>query len=108
MAIRPYAWYAHEMAKVTFEWDAAKNSENFAKHGVTFEQAQYAFTDPRRVIAQDLGHSTVEDRYFCFGEIEGAVLTVRFTYRANSIRIFGAGYWRKGKLIYEKQTDLHK
>ena len=29
-------------------------------------------------------------------------MTVRFTWRDRKIRIFGAGYWRKGKAIYEK------
>ena len=29
-------------------------------------------------------------------------MTVRFTYRKNKIRIFDAGYWRKGKKIYMK------
>jgi hypothetical protein len=33
---------------------------------------------------------------------EGAIMTVRFTWRNQKIRIFGAGYWRKGKAIYEK------
>jgi len=28
-------------------------------------------------------------------------LTVRFTYRGSVIRIIGAGYWRKGRKIYE-------
>jgi hypothetical protein len=31
-------------------------------------------------------------------------MTVRFTYRAGVIRIFGAGYWRKGKKIYEREN----
>jgi hypothetical protein len=31
-------------------------------------------------------------------------MTVRFTYRKGRIRIFGAGYWRKGKKIYEQQN----
>jgi uncharacterized protein len=31
-------------------------------------------------------------------------MTVRFTYREAHIRIFGAGYWRKGKRIYEQQN----
>jgi hypothetical protein len=35
-----------------------------------------------------------------------AVLTVRFTYREEVIRIFGAGYWRKGKRIYEQENSL--
>ncbi len=31
-------------------------------------------------------------------------MTVRFTYRAGRIRIFGASYWWKGKRIYEQQN----
>jgi hypothetical protein len=56
------------------------------------------------VIAEDIGNSRDEQRYFCFGEVEGGVLTVRFTYRGETIRIIGAGYWRKGKKIYEQQN----
>jgi uncharacterized protein len=67
-----------------------------------FQFAQHAFLDPWRVIAEDLDHSELEQRYFCFGQIEGAVMTVRFTWRNGKIRIFGAGYWRKGKAIYEE------
>jgi uncharacterized protein len=88
----------------SFEWDNAKERLNRAKHGVSFSLAQAAFFDPRRVIAEDLDHSGAEPRYFCFGKVAGGVLTVRFTYRERSIRIFGAGYWRKGKRIYEQQN----
>jgi hypothetical protein len=84
-----------------FEWDQRKNKENQQKHGVPFEIAQYAFADPDRVIAQDLSHSHDEQRFFCFGIVGEGVMTVRFTVRGSAIRIFGAGYWRKGKKIYE-------
>jgi hypothetical protein len=30
-------------------------------------------------------------------------MTVRFTYRGGHIRIFGAGYWRKEKSIYDQK-----
>lgn len=93
------------MKKTRFEWDASKDAENQKKHGVSFSLAQYAFADPNRVIAEDLTHSTSEKRYFCFGEVEGGLLTVRFTYRGGVIRIFGAGYWRKGKVIYERENE---
>jgi hypothetical protein len=96
------------MSKVRFEWDEKKDAENREKHGVAFSVAQYAFADPRRVIAEDLAHSEVEKRHFCFGEVEGGILTVRFTYRGGVIRIFGAGYWRKGKAIYERQNKIHE
>lgn len=86
----------------SFEWDDAKDRANRAKHGVSFELAQWAFFDPRRVIAEDLDHSSAEPRYFCFGKVGEGIMTVRFTWRGGRIRIIGAGYWRKGKAIYEK------
>lgn len=92
------------MTKARFEWDPDKDAENQTKHGVSFSLAQYAFADPNRVIAEDLSHSKTEKRYFCFGTVNGGVLTVRFTYRGKVIRIFGAGYWRKGKAIYEREN----
>jgi uncharacterized DUF497 family protein len=97
------------MARASFEWDEAKNVDNLRKHGVTFQEAQHAFLDPNRVIAEDLEHSEGEQRYYCFGmDSEGAgVLTVRFTYRAWRIRIIGAGYWRKGRKLYEQANSLH-
>ena len=94
------------MAAARFEWDARKDLENQRKHGVSFELAQYAFADPDRVIAGDVTHSTDEQRYFCFGRIGNDILSVRFTYRENVIRIFGAGYWRKGKKIYEQENSI--
>jgi len=94
--------------KTHFEWDESKNAENLAKHGIAFEKAQCAFADPERVIARDTEHSADEERYFCIGQITEGIVTVRFTYRRNAIRIIGAGFWRKGKKIYETQNDLHR
>lgn len=94
------------MKKTRFEWDEAKDAENRKKHGVSFFLAQYAFADPHRVIAEDLAHSETEERFFCFGEVNGGILTVRFTYRGGVIRIYGAGYWRKGKTIYEHENQV--
>ena len=97
------------MPRDRFEWDADKEVENQRKHGVSFRKAQYAFADPDRVIARNLTHSTAkEERFYCFGEVDGGILTVRFTYRRRVIRIIGAGYWRKGKRIYERQNQVHR
>jgi uncharacterized DUF497 family protein len=90
------------MAEARFEWDLDKDRGNQSKHGVSFGDAQLAFADSRRVIAEDLSHSSSEKRFYCFGEVGGGILTVRFTYREGIIRIFGAGYWRRGKRIYER------
>jgi hypothetical protein len=92
------------MKEMKFEWDPHKDRENQKKHGVPFEVAQYAFADPDRVIAEDLSHSQDEKRFFCFGTVGEGVLTVRFTVRGSTIRIFGAGYWRKGRKIYEEES----
>ena len=96
------------MAETGFEWNSRKDRENENKHGVAFAVAQYAFADPNRVIAEDISHSGTEKRYYCFGKVADGVLTVRFTYRKGLIRIIGAGYWRKGKKIYEKENKIHR
>lgn len=96
------------MARVRFEWDDAKDSDNQRRHGVAFSLAQFAFADRERVIARDLSHSEAEPRYFCFGRVGDGILTVRFTFRGRVIRIFGAGYWRRGKRIYEQASQVHR
>lgn len=89
-----------------FDWDEEKDRLNQLKHGVRFFDAQYAFRDPSRIIHEDLAHSTEkEKRYYCYGRIENAVMTVRFTVRSKVIRIIGAGYWRKGRKIYEAENN---
>ena len=95
------------MIKASFEWDAKKDVENQKKHRMAFAEAQYAFADPKRVIAKDLTHSTAkEERFYCFGKVGSGIVTVRFTYCRNVIRIIGAGYWRKGRRIYESENKV--
>ena len=92
------------MKKIRFEWDAEKDKENQKKHGMPFLIAQRAFLDPHRIIVEDIEHSTEEDRYYCIGRVGEGVITERFTFRGETIRIYGAGYWRKGKKLYEEQN----
>jgi len=91
-----------------FEWNEAKDLSNQRKHGVSFNEAQYAFLDENRVIAEDLNHRSNEQRYYCFGLNEGGngIITARFTYRSGRIPIIGAGYWRKGKKIHEQNNSI--
>ena len=86
----------------SFVWDPEKEQFNIFKHGVDFATASRAFLDPKRKIFTDSLHSKSEERYFCIGKVEGRLLTVRFTYREGKIRIYGAGFWRKGVKYYEK------
>jgi len=90
-----------------FEWDSAKDALNQKKHGVSFAMAQLAFLDSNRIILEDLEHCDKENRFYCLGKVLGEIMTVRFIYRNNKIRIIGAGYWRKGKKIYERENKIH-
>lgn len=79
------------MGMTNFEWDPKKNAINIVKHRISFQEAQRAFLDPKRIIAKDVEHSKTETRYYCFGKVDEEIITVRC-----------AGYWRKGRKIYEK------
>ena len=83
-----------------------KERVNEKKHGVSFQQARKAFDDPNRVIVEDITHSVEERRVYCIGKIKEGVVTVRFTYRDETIRIFGAGFWRKERKLYEEKNTV--
>jgi len=97
----PYAYNIHMKTKYKFEWNEQKNLSNQKNHGVSFKQACKAFDGPSRIIADNPKHSQSEKRYYLYGHDGNGILTVRFTLRDGIIRIIGAGYWRKGKKIYE-------
>ena len=94
------------MINKSFEWDEIKNLKNIAKHGVSFFEAQEAFSDVNRIIDFNAGHSHLEERYYCIGKTERGIVTVRYTIRNGAIRIIGAGYWRKGKKAYERKNRI--
>ena len=100
LAVLLIIWY---FVCMTFEWDENKNKQNTKKHNISFEEAQYAFLDPKKIILEDKKHSIDEERFFCIGQIGSGIVTVRFTIRNNVIRLFGAGYWREGKQRYEER-----
>jgi uncharacterized DUF497 family protein len=95
------------MSRTRFEWDEEKDRINRSKHNVSFALAQRAFLDPHRVIVEDIGHTREEERFYCIGRVDDGIMTVRFTFRGNVIRIYGAGYWRKGRKIYEEQNKIY-
>lgn len=76
----------------SFIWDSEKELANIHKHGIDFATAAKAFKDDKRKIYIDSKHTKKEERFFCIGKVEGKILTVRFSYRGDRIRIFGAGY----------------
>ena len=58
-------------------------------------------------IAVDLAHSIEQERrFYCFGKTDNGILTVKLTWCDRIIRIIGAGYWRRGKRIYEQENQI--
>lgn len=92
-------------SKYLFEWDPEKEKSNTIKHGVDFCTASKAFFAAGRMLFIDAKNSTDEQRFFCVAKIENRIITVRFTYRNDRIRIIGAGFWRKGAKYYEKEKN---
>ena len=73
-----------------FQWDRAKASANYRKHGVSFDEAASVFDDSPRCF-DDLDHSDVELRYLVIGfSNRGRLLAVIVTDRDDEIRIISA------------------
>ena len=73
-----------------FEWDAAKNVSNEAKHGLGFERAVLVFADPARLTVVDNRHPG-ERRENTTGLVAGLLIaTVTHPDRAGVIRLISA------------------
>ena len=57
-----------------FEWDESKAAANARKHGVSFELASTAFSDPRLLTVADLEHSEIEERWFSIGSASNSAI----------------------------------
>lgn len=55
------------MPSLRFEWNVTKAAVNASKHGVTFEEAQTAFSDENARIIADPDHSENEERFILLG-----------------------------------------
>jgi uncharacterized DUF497 family protein len=90
-----------------FEWHPVKAASNLKKHKVSFEEASTVFKDTRRIEAPDRWHSDDEQRYLGIGKsIEGRVLSIYYTFRADRIRMISARVserWERNE--YEAGND---
>ena len=66
-----------------FEWDSEKDAANIQKHhGISFEHAAICFINPESIMDPDYKHSTIEERWICFGlGNRSQMLAVCVTYR---------------------------
>lgn len=55
------------MADLRFAWDPAKSRANEKKHGVSFAEAETAFSDEHGLFMADPDHSEDEDRFVLLG-----------------------------------------
>ena len=55
------------MSNLDFTWDPAKSRTNEKKHGVSFAEAQTAFSDDNARLLDDPDHSDDEDRFILLG-----------------------------------------
>lgn len=80
------------MTHLSFEWDSKKEASNVAKHGVSFSEAQNAFTDEFARLIPDPDHSDDEDRFILLGTSIGSRLLVicHCVRSEDSIRIISA------------------
>lgn len=81
------------MPALRFEWDPAKAATNLRKHGVSFQEAESAFSDEHGLLLDDEVHSGAERRFILLGLSSALrVLVVVHCYRAAAatIRIISA------------------
>ncbi len=88
-----------------FEWDLDKEIANVRKHRFSFSEAVDSFKDPFGFVLEDKKHSSIEERFYWIGKSsKGVILTTRFTWREDKIRIFGCAEWREYKEYYHEKT----
>lgn len=80
---------------IEFEWDPVKNKANKEKHGISFEEAIFVFSDKENLTIPDAIHSTNEDRWITIGQINNwgiivVIHTERFDGDSERIRIISA------------------
>ena len=91
-------------AMIEFEWDPEKEDINIRKHGIDFEEAMSAFSDPLSLTIPDPDHSEGEFRYLLLGTSQkGRLIVVSHTERDARIRIINSRLAdRREKRDYEQ------
>lgn len=79
------------MSDTGFEWDSEKAISNFAKHGVSFDEAVTVFGDPLATTLLDTDYSSDEERWLTMGlSLQQRLVVVWHTDRGESVRLIGA------------------
>jgi len=73
-----------------FEWDDRKAAANLARHGVSFDEARLAFSDPFAAGREDRREDFGEHRHILLGMADGRLLHVAYALRGERVRIISA------------------
>jgi uncharacterized DUF497 family protein len=86
------------------EWDPKKAKLNLKKHGVAFEEAATALSDPMAITGADPDRSYYEERYITFGaSAKNRLIVVSHTEEGETIRLISARKANKGEReLYEE------
>jgi uncharacterized protein len=86
------------------DWDPVKARLNLKKHGISFEEAATAISDPMAVTGSDPDHSIYEERFITFGISERRrLVVVSHTEEEETIRITNVRKASKGEReLYEE------
>jgi uncharacterized DUF497 family protein len=86
-----------------FEWDNKKARRNLKIHGVSFDEASTAFSDPLSITINDPLHSENEERFVLIGHSKkGSLLVVVHTDRGERIRIISA------RVVTNRERDRYE
>ena len=81
-----------------FEWDAAKNQSNLAKHGLDFADAESVFAGPCITFVDDR-FDYGQERFIPLGLLAGRLVAIAHAQRGETTRIISM---RKGNRREEK------
>lgn len=89
-------------AATGFQWNPANAEKNWLAHAVSTMECEQVFFNQPLIIAPDVAHSEVEDRYLVLGQTDGGrELFLVFTLRGELIRVISArDMSRKERKVY--------
>ena len=90
-----------------FDWDEANAIKKWDKHSVSQAECEQVFFNEPLVVAEDVKHSTVEQRYYVLGATDqGRRLFLVFTMRGDLIRVISAREMnQKERSIYQDAKE---
>ena len=88
-----------------FQWDKHNIQKNWEKHKVSPSESEQAFFNTPLIVAKDVKHSQIEERYYALGKTNlDRRLFLAFTIRKKLIRVISSrDMTKKERKIYEKR-----